>query len=306
MLEQEEQEDELRQAEGEEEALQKRREDAMKEKDKKKEARELQKKMGRALIQTIGKDKQREEEEKEAQRLRDEEADKRRSPSIKKKTVAFAETTHIANEEESREKSSTTDWGDVVPARLHGMKRPTLLSQALLDRHPMKMSVVERVPGGQPTLPKPSSPTSWQCPKESVDSDDESDIEQSGNSDEEETDVDAEPLLDEDAVDLDYAQHQREIALQYYQKRNTIGQAAAVAMMNHSHDGDEDKVSLRLLSFLLALIIGANFRRPRVSMRRIPTSCRIIRNQKFRSSKLAELLLLTARRFPPRRQPQHL
>lgn len=252
VLEQEEQEEELRQTEGEEEALQKRREEAMKEKDKKKEARELQKKMGRALLQTIGKDKQKEEEEKEAQRLRDEEADKRRSPSIKKKTVAFAESTDIADEEESREKSVTANWGDVVPARLQGTKRPTLLSQALLDRHPMKMSVVERVPGGQPTIPKPS-PTSWQRPKESVDSDDESDQEQDGNSDEEETDVDAEPLLDADAVDLDHAQHQREIALQYYQKRNTIGQTAAAAMMNHSHDADEDKVSL--LSFLPALII---------------------------------------------------
>ncbi|KJA27022.1 hypothetical protein HYPSUDRAFT_52063 [Hypholoma sublateritium FD-334 SS-4] len=239
ILEQEEQQEELRQAEGEEEALQKRREDAMKEKDKKKEARELQKKMGRALLQTIGKDKQKEEEEREAQRLRDEEADKRRSPSIKKKTVAFAESPDIADEDGSK-KSVAEDWGDVVPARLQGTKRPTLLSQALLDRHPMKMSVVERVPGGQPTMPK-TSPTPWQRLKEPVDSDDESDQEQDGNSDEEDTDVDAEPLLDADAVDLDYAQHQREIALQYYQKRNAIGQTAAAAMMNHSHDADEDK-----------------------------------------------------------------
>lgn len=236
-LEKEDEEEQLRQGEEEDEEMQKRKQEVAREKDIRKDTRELQKKMGRALIQNIGKDRKKEEEKKEAQRLLDEEAEKRRSPSIKKKTVAFAESAEIA-EEESKGQSFSEDWGDVVPARLHGAKRPTLLSQALLDKHPMKMSVVERVPGGQLTIPKQPPTLSYKP----ADSDDESD--EGNNSDNEEyTDVDPEPTLDEDVVDLDYAQHQREIALQYYRKRSTIGQAATAAMMNHSHDADEVKVS---------------------------------------------------------------
>ena len=35
-------------------------------------------------------------------------------------------------------------------------------------------------------------------------------------------------------------QHQREIALAYFEKRNTIGADAARAMSAHSHDLDDD------------------------------------------------------------------
>ncbi|KAF8197573.1 hypothetical protein BJ912DRAFT_953881 [Pholiota molesta] len=205
MLEQEEQETQQRQSEEAEEALQKRKEETMKERDSRKEARELQKKMGKALLQNMGKEKQREEQEREAQRLRDEEADKRRSPSIKKKTVAFVDSADNVEKDEKGmgESSSKIDWGDITPAKLQNTKRPTLLSQSLLDRHPMKMSVVERVPG-QPVVPKaPSTPR------------------QSGH---------RRP---------GFRPTSREIALEYYKKRNTIGQKAAAAMMNHTHEADE-------------------------------------------------------------------
>ncbi|KAF8954610.1 hypothetical protein BDZ97DRAFT_1942325 [Flammula alnicola] len=232
---------EQRESEQRDEILRKRKEEAAKEKGKLNEARELQKKMGRALLQNFGKAKEKEKEEQEAQRLRDEEADKRRSPSIKKKTVAFVESSENLKDggDEKAESSEGLDWGDVTPARLRSAKRPTLMSQALLDKHPMKMSVVERVPGGQPMIPIPPQ-TPRQTLRQSVDSDDESDPEHSSESETEGgTDDDVEAILDNDTVDLDFAQHQREIALEYYRTRNTIGEAAAAAMMDHPYEINE-------------------------------------------------------------------
>jgi hypothetical protein len=217
-----------RELENEEENLKKRKEEAAREKDKIREARELQKKMGRALLQNMGKAREKEEQEREAQRLLDEEADRRRSPSIKKKTVAFAETVDQVKNVEGG--SVQESWGDVIPARLGHNNRPTLMSQTLLDNLPMKSSVVERVPGGRRTLPKSPRPT-----KQTFDSDDESDPEADSES-ETEAGLDDEPVLEQDEVEFDLAQHQREIAMEYFRKRSTLGGEAAAAMMNHSHD----------------------------------------------------------------------
>ncbi|KAF4615400.1 hypothetical protein D9613_002675 [Agrocybe pediades] len=216
------------------ENMRKRKEEATKEKDRLKQARELQKKMGRALLENVGKAKQKEQQEQEAQRLQDlAEDQKRKSPSAKKKTVAFADVAPLDGVED---KSSQMDWGDITPARLQPQKR-RLMTQSLLDKHPMKMSVVERVPGGQPTISKSSLPARQS--HEVPDSDDESDPEK--DSEVSETDVsDEEPVLETDEVDYDFAQHQREIALEYYKKRNIVGQEAAKAMMNHSHDLEEE------------------------------------------------------------------
>lgn len=252
LLEEEERQSELREQEREnqerDEVLRKRKEEAAKEKDKLREAKELQKKMGRALLQNVGKAKEKEQQEKEAQRLKDEQADlQRKSPSAKKKTVAFVETPESMQKSEEEEVFAGSSWGDLTPARLQNTKRPTLASQSLLDKHPMKMSVVERVPGGQITLPKPPLPM-----QKMVDSDDESD--QGSSSESSEADVgtnDREPVLENDDFDFDFAQQQREIALEYYNKRNTIGQAAAAAMMNHTHDLNDHAV--RLMSKLVSL-----------------------------------------------------
>ena len=60
-----------------------------------------------------------------------------------------------------------------------------------------------------------------------------------------ESDDDEEGLPPDDDVadwggeDFDYARHQREIALEYYEKRKTIGAEVNSAMRAHSHD-DED------------------------------------------------------------------
>ncbi|KAF5331124.1 hypothetical protein D9619_005372 [Psilocybe cf. subviscida] len=215
--------------------------------DKAKAARELQKKMGRALIQNVGKAREQERVEQEAQRIRDEEADKRRaSPNIKKKTVAFVDSPEAKlkdDDDADNGRSSSPrlmDWGDLAPGRLRSMKHPTLMTPSLLDKHPMKMKVVERIPGGTPTMAKLKTPAT-PAPR-IVDSDDESEPEEPWDSDTEiddENENEEEAALDKDAVDLDYARIQREIALEYYQKRNQIGEAAASAMMNHTHDEDE-------------------------------------------------------------------
>ncbi|KAF8163573.1 hypothetical protein B0H34DRAFT_328733 [Crassisporium funariophilum] len=224
-----------RESEEREELLRTRKEQSENERDRLKAAKELQKKMGRALLQDMGRAKEKERQEEEAQRLRDEEAEtQRKSPSIKKKNVAFVDSLEDT-EKEGEAASESVDWGDVTPARLRTTKRPTLMSQALLDRHPMKMSVVERVPGGQATVQQ-----SFHRKQQPADSDDESnppsDLESSGTEVDEDDD---EVVLEKDDVDFDFAQHQREIALEYLRKRNTIGAEAASAMMNHSHDDDE-------------------------------------------------------------------
>ena len=217
-----------RELENKEENLRKHKEEAAREKDKIREARELQKKMGRALLQNMGKAREKEEKEREAQRLLDEEADRRKSPSIKKKTVAFVEAVDQVENVESD--SVPESWGDVIPARLGHNNRPTLMSQTLLDNLPMKSSVVERVPGGQRSLPKSPRPT-----QKFFDSDDESDP-GADSSSETEAGLNDEPVLEQDEVDFDLAQHQREIAMEYFRKRSTLGGEAAAAMMNHSHD----------------------------------------------------------------------
>ena len=236
-LEEEEHQEELKEKQREfqerSDMLQKQMAQVAEEKANIKATKELQKKMGRALLQNIGKAKEKERQEQEAQRLQDEAADKGRSPSAKKKTVAFVDA--LDSSENDPEPSETPDWGDVTIARLRASKRPTLLSQSLLDKHPMKMSVVERFPSGPPTLPNSPHPQ-----QKFTDSDDESDpAPESDSSDTAAGDEDdSESIVEQDEVDLDFAQHQRQIALEYHEKRSKFGRDAAEAIMNPSYTDD--------------------------------------------------------------------
>ena len=240
-LEEEEHQEELKEKQREfqdrNDMLQKQKLLDEKEKANIKATKELQKKMGRALLQNIGKAKEKERQEQEAQRLLDEAADKNRSPSLKKKTVAFVDTLDNSKDDtiETPEPSDAPDWGDVTLARLRASKRPTLLSQSLLDKHPMKMSVVERFPSGLPTLPNSPHPR-----QNFADSDDESDpAPESDSSDTVAGDEDdSESIVEQDEVDIDFAQHQRQIALEYHDKRSRFGQDAAEAIMNPSFTDD--------------------------------------------------------------------
>jgi hypothetical protein len=232
---QEELKDKQRELQERSDMLQKRKAQQGEEKANIKATKELQKKMGRALLQNIGKEKEKERQEKEAQRLQDETADKGKSPSLKKKTVAFVDTLDSSeNDVVDREPSEPPDWGDLTLARLRASKRPTLLSQSLLDKHPMKMSVVERFPSGPPAFPSSSHP-----PQKFADSDDESDPAPESDSDTVAEDEDSESIvLEQDEADFDFAQHQRQLSLEYYKKRSKFGQDAAEAIMNPSYAGD--------------------------------------------------------------------
>ncbi|KAF9447868.1 hypothetical protein P691DRAFT_801681 [Macrolepiota fuliginosa MF-IS2] len=169
---------------------------------------------------------------------------------VRKKTVAFVETG------DSISNTSKPEWGDVTAARLRPGQRPTLLQAFRPDSNPVKLSVIERKPVGH-ALAIPSRPTPF--PRTTKDSDDESEPEDNQfhpASDGDESDEILEGLPDsgaddgevelENEYDLDYAQHQREIALEYYKKRNIIGQDAAKTMMNHTHEEDEHEPTLEV------------------------------------------------------------
>ena len=196
-------------------------------------ARELQKAMGRTLVKNFRDFKAKEEQAKNALLEVDATAGAKESTRLKpKKSVSF----DLPPEESPVSPGPQHDWGDVTPARLQP-KRPS--SPGV--HGPMKFRVVERFPH---KLQLGSSPK---------DSDDESDPEpvpdsEGENSDptkqvefhsDESTEDGGDLEFQEGEVDLDAAQHQREIALAYYEKREKFVAQAAAAFSSHSHV-DED------------------------------------------------------------------
>ncbi|KAG5645601.1 hypothetical protein DXG03_005739 [Asterophora parasitica] len=211
------------------EIVRKRKEAAANEKARLNAAKEMQKKMGRALLANLAKEKAQEE----AALVEDVVADgiKRISQDDKpKKSVAFADDPERDSKDSdipANTEQNPLDWGDVTPARLRSTGRPSLLMSS--DTLPMKMTVVERTPSAPPRATPIIGP----------DSDDESDL-GSEDDDSAENSSDTEPVLEEDELDLNFAQHQREIALQYHEQRNKIGAAALSALSSHSHETDGD------------------------------------------------------------------
>ncbi|KAG6868693.1 hypothetical protein C0993_011923 [Termitomyces sp. T159_Od127] len=197
-----------------EDILRKRKEAAAQEKEKLKATREMHKKMGKMLLQNLAKEREEEEKARIAEVASDEA--KRASQGGKsKKTVSFADTPDTFDDERA------SKGGDITPARLRATGRSSLLSS--FNDLPMKMTVVERTPSGLPKLMK-----------NEPDSDDESDPE--AHLDDE--DSDREVTLEDEEYDAEFAHHQREVALQYHEKREKIGAAALAALAAHSHDVD--------------------------------------------------------------------
>ncbi len=233
LLEAEEEEEEKRQNEDESErkreALAKRKEMARMEAQRLADAKAMQKKMGKALLKGLGESRPKETESKAT--LQDSEPHKLISkPAGPQKSVSFAEEAE-PSEPSVKQKESSVEWGDVSQARLVSSKRPTLLSQLKTDETlPMKLSVVERTPG----VPEPPSLPPSSHSRGYIDSDDESDFEPPTSDEDDDSEVDADDDI-EDGTDFDYAEHQREIALDYHRKRAKIGQEVAQAMRSHSH-----------------------------------------------------------------------
>lgn len=247
-LEEEEHQEEVRQKKAEreerEELLRKRKAEAVNEQARRQQATELQKKMGRALMRNMGfSRKEPDSFIKEGDTEKQENPQTRTDTKERKKTVTFVD---------SRSNINKPEWNDVTAARLRAEKRPTLLQSFLPDANPVKFNVIERMPAvdvsATSSRPTPFSPFT----KDSDDESENSPIPCSDNSDGDE--ASGEGLLDseeddgeaelENQYDLDFAQHQQEIAMEYYNKRNIIGQDVARAIIDHSH---EESVSIRLI-----------------------------------------------------------
>jgi hypothetical protein len=232
-----------------EEILRKRKQEAGNEEVRLQKAKELQKKMGKALLRDMDYLEEEADSRRESRPATHEGSQSVADTDVHKKTVTFVESS------DSVSNASKPDWGDVTAAVLRGGQRPTLLRSFRPDSNPVKLNVVERKPAA-PASTAPNRPTPFS--QSTKDSDDESEPEDNQlnppSDDGGESDELAEELPDseeddgefefENEYDLGYAQHQRQIALEYYNKRNTIGQDAAMATMNHFHE--EENVSRQL------------------------------------------------------------
>jgi hypothetical protein len=223
------------------EALQKRKEAAKAELGNLKAAREIQKRMGKALLRNLAEAREKEDKVQQAILAQDTEKEEKKKAVKQSKSVSFANLPEHqegpVNRARIREKEVRLDGGDVALARLKTGER---LTRNQLAKLPMKMDVVERVSG----VPSDAAPDI------AGDSDDESlpaspdgtDDGEDGNklesSTDNEDDSDHNPDL-EDEYDFDTAEHQREIALEYYKKRDTIGREVATAMTSHTHAEDD-------------------------------------------------------------------
>jgi hypothetical protein len=240
----EQEKDEHREDEERQNALRKRREAAKRDLDGLKAARDLQKKMGRALIRNMAEMREKEEVQNSEQLTQDTEAEKERKGLKPRKSVTFALPAEGGGEPKERLKPISSeadfDWGDVAPARLSAAMQP-----GVSFSRPMKTTVVERFPQSiqstnvispgdsddesVPRSPSASSDEIGTLPHDvNEDTDDSTDGDDDG----------LEPLPEE--FDLDIAQHQREIVLQYYEQRSKIGARAAAALTSHNHDPNED------------------------------------------------------------------
>ncbi|KAI8989717.1 hypothetical protein BD414DRAFT_438892 [Trametes punicea] len=262
LLEEEEQKEEAKERERFKAELEKRKQAAIAEMEEQKKARELQKKMGKALLQNMAAAREREEKERRAIEEAEEQAREERRKLKPRKSVSFADLPPD-HEKQPAHSVDFADWRDVAPAKLNPRKS-TPITREQTDKLPMKMNVVERTPACSRPPKSPPPPALAQA-----DSDDESvsdslvpadsgdgEIIHSDHSDgddvppspahdgSEESDIERigkdEPV-EWDIEDYDFAQHQREIALAYYEKRAAMGAEALAAMRNHEHHEGENE-----------------------------------------------------------------
>lgn len=226
--------EELGETESRKEELRRRKEAARMEYEHLKQAKELQKKMGRALVgSTSGSSKT--------------DVDSpRQTASGSKKSVTFAET--VASDMIATEKQpSQVDFGDITAGRLRSSHRIPLVNAARADEHVMKVQVVERrgestsgpmlerLADSDDESPTLSEHSSQRCTTELRDNRQLDPSMDDTSSDEAQS---AEKTLDEN-FDWDSAQHQREVALEYLAKRHVIGTEAIRALVTSNDDEDE-------------------------------------------------------------------
>ncbi|KAF7311487.1 Pyruvate carboxyltransferase domain-containing protein [Mycena kentingensis (nom. inval.)] len=212
LLEAEERAEQVREDEQEEEdekeAKEKRKKTNQLELERMKAMKEMHRKMGKALLgDRSGKTKE-------------EPVASTSAKPVAQKSVKWADEDE---EQEQEQEPASATAGNVVLGRLRPNSGASLLSRAHLENTlPMRNNVVERFPGR---------------PKPQADSDDESEPPDSASEpefeEEDELEVDGEL---EDEADLDYAQHQREVALEYARRRGKMVEEAAKVIQEKSQN----------------------------------------------------------------------
>ncbi len=239
----EEERSQARDKEQRQEELERRKANAKAELERLKTAKEMQKKMGKALLKNMADAREKEEMERSRQEKEDLELEEARKSRKPRKSVSWAELP-------KQDKSSTRSDEDGAWAG-DGARPPGKL--------PMRLTVVERFPTRSgASSPPPPVPLSDSDDESNPPSSDPSDSDSGGavssdgvpfprqehalsdGTEDEDGPVDSQGS--EDGFDIDAMQHQREIALAYFEKRDAIGADAAHAMSAHFHDiGEEDE-----------------------------------------------------------------
>jgi hypothetical protein len=269
------------------EELEQRRANAKAELERLKSLKDMQKKMGKALLRNMADAREKEEQATLQQVKEDLEIEESRRARKPRKSVSWAELP----------KSVKQSDGDTGPSH----------------RIPLRPDVVERFPTRPIASPSPPPPT--------ADSDDESNP-HSPDSDSDEGDDDGlhpEPPLsddtggedepaeghasDDDEFDIDAVQHQREIALAYFEKRNQIGADAARALSAHSHEPNDEwdqeaSPFVRLRCFANG---GCTYRTSRSTRR----SRALLPSPPNRNSNLSASRTHTVHTYRPRHHPLH-
>ncbi|TFY77194.1 hypothetical protein EWM64_g6819 [Hericium alpestre] len=212
-----------------------------------KAAKDMQKKMGKALLRNLSdarerEEKEREEKEKEEQLKRDLEAEASRKQKKPTKKVSFAELPHEGKEDKAPTAgpSKRCPRGGDASGRLHAQEQKATMKIDVVERflRPMKTKVMSPPPPGDESddnvqlgLPVPVDSDEG----EAIVSDHDSEHIPTSDSDDEEPRSLDKPVVDEE-FDFDTAQHHREIVLEYFKKRDSIGIDAARVMSAHSHE----------------------------------------------------------------------
>jgi hypothetical protein len=237
MLEEEERiEEERHQARDREqrrEELEQRRGNAKAELERVKTAKEMQKKMGKALLKNMADAREKDEQEKARQEREDMEREEARRSRKPRKCVSWAELPKL---ERSDDDAAVPNLPGKLPMRTYVVERFPARSGASSPPPPIPVGDSDDESESPSSVPSDSDTPSGiisdgiPFPTEHDQSD--------GSEDEDEP---LESHGSEDGFDIDSIQHQREIALAYFEKRNTIGADAARAMSAHSHDLDGDE-----------------------------------------------------------------
>lgn len=251
--------DDERDARKKEDEMNLRRAAAKAELDRIRAAKEMQKKMGRALVRNnaneLGESRN---PEVVSETSRPSNSTDAAQSQKAKKSVSFTGEVKINEGGSSKavENNNMSDFGDVSIAPIMNGRRKAIKTSSL-DKQPMKMDVIERIPGKDSIRKQQMQGDSDDESVHETNSDNEmddddsdiidSEIQDSDPSDDNE-ESDDEGELDGE-LDLQEVQRQRKVALEYYKLKNKIGVDIAKVMKEDAEKDDWDQpVSLKLVT----------------------------------------------------------